>query len=68
VVYSAIEFDTVEKWLKEHARITSPGQAEESWVTEAVIDLVEQKFASQSRVLARRIGELRALIRPPRPD
>lgn len=63
----SVEFDLVEKWLIEQAEIISPDQTEERWINEALIDMIEQKFASQSRRLARRIGALRSMIRPPKP-
>ncbi|MFA7408000.1 MAG: hypothetical protein WCY93_09335, partial [Anaerolineaceae bacterium] len=63
----SVEFDLVEKWINEQAETISPDQTEESWLNEALIDLVEQKFSNQSRRLARRIGALRSMIRPPKP-
>lgn len=53
----AVEFEVVEKALLAHPE----------WITPGVIDQIEEKFTSQSRRLARRLGALRDMIQPPRP-
>lgn len=53
-----IEFDTIEKHLFLHP----------DWITQNLIEQIENKFSSQSRRFVRRIKILQSLIRPMKPD
>lgn len=53
----AVEFEAVEKALLAHP----------DWITPEIMELVEVKFAPQSRRLRRRLGALRGMIQPPKP-
>ncbi|GAP21872.1 hypothetical protein [Leptolinea tardivitalis] len=53
----AVEFETIEKYLRDHP----------DWITPELIEQIEDKFSGQSLRLARKIATLRGLIRPPKP-
>lgn len=52
-----VEFEAIEKNLRDHP----------DWVTQELVEQIEEKFSSQSRRLARKIAGLRWLISPLKP-
>ena len=53
-----VEFDTLEKYLKNHI----------DRISAELVDKIENKFNCQSKLFAPRIKNLRAMIRPPKPQ
>lgn len=54
----AVEYETIERHLASHPE----------WITPALVDQVEVKFAALSRRFGRRFADLRAQIRPAKPQ